>query len=316
VVHADEVVGETSEESLTIAGPGKGNALNRHGLGLLGAGLVKDDVFADNFTGLKVPDADGGGSGSAQPVTHGGEHKGVDDVISRKAGQVTTLVEVPKHGLTILTTGSAQRSIRGHGDGVNVVGVSGEVNAELAVGKFPDLDDLVPTGRDNERHVRVRRKADAADPLFVTILGEGVLEVTESVPQVDGLVARSGDNLTVVGGEGNRENVLGVTNELASADTSAQFPETKGTVPRSRKGEVTIRRESNILNEVGVSGQSSKRLSVLSFGSRVELPNDDAAVAGSGDDLVGHALSRGVDGNGGNPATVSSKFTAKYESNV
>jgi hypothetical protein len=316
VVHADEVISETSKEVLAIAGPGKGDTLDGDGLGLLVALLLKNDVLADNLAGLEVPDADGRGGGSAQPVTHGGEDKGVDDVISRKAGQVATLVEVPEHGLTILTTRSAQRTIRRHGDGVNVVSVSDEVNAELTVGEFPDLDDLVPSGGDNERNVRVRGESDAADPLFVAILGESVLLLTESVPKVDGAVAGSGDNLTVVGGEGDGENVLGVTNELTGAVTSAQFPETEGTIPRSRKGEVTIRREGNILDEVGVSGQSSKRLSVLGIGSAVELPNDDAAIAGSGDDLVGKALTGGVDGNGGDPATVSSKFTAKYKSDV
>jgi hypothetical protein len=316
VVHANEVIGETSKEMLTIAGPSKGDALNRDGLGFLVALLLEDNVFADNLAGLEVPDANGRGGGSAEPVAHRREDKGMDDVISRKAGQVATLVEVPEHGLTVLTTRSAERTIRGNGNGVNVVSVSGEVHAELAVGKFPDLDDLVPTSRDNERNVRVRGEADAADPLFVPVLGEGELKVTKSVPEVDGLVARSGDDLTVVGGEGDGENILGVANELAGAVTSAQFPQTESSIPRSGKSEVTIRREGNILDEVGMSGQSSERLSVLDIGSTVELPNDDAAVARSGDDLVGEALTGGVDSNGRDPATVSSKFTAKYKSDV
>ena len=42
---------------------------------------------------------------------------------------------------------------------------------------------------------------------------DGVLAYTKGVPQLDGLVSGSRDNLAVVGWEGNTEDILGMTNE-------------------------------------------------------------------------------------------------------
>ena len=51
----------------------------------------------------------------------------------------------------------------------------------------------------------------------------GVLALSKSVPQLDGLVAGSRDDLSVVSREGDRENVLGVGNELAGAYSSRKI---------------------------------------------------------------------------------------------
>ena len=45
--------------------------------------------------------------------------------------------------------------------------------------------------------------------------GDGVLALAEGVPQLDGLVARSRHDLSVVGREGNAQHVLLVIVELA-----------------------------------------------------------------------------------------------------
>lgn len=42
---------------------------------------------------------------------------------------------------------------------------------------------------------------------------DGVLALGQGVPQLDGLVSGAGDDLTVVRGESNRHNVLGVVLE-------------------------------------------------------------------------------------------------------
>jgi hypothetical protein len=44
-----------------------------------------------------------------------------------------------EHGNSVLSSGSAERTIRGDGDGGNVTGVTEVVGAELALGEFPDL---------------------------------------------------------------------------------------------------------------------------------------------------------------------------------
>ena len=49
------------------------------------------------------------------------------------------LVEVPEHGGTVLTTGGAEGSVRGDGDGVDVASVTDVVSLDAAGGEFPDL---------------------------------------------------------------------------------------------------------------------------------------------------------------------------------
>ena len=104
-------------------------------MGELGLELINDGL------GLQVPDLDAGRGGGAQPVTVGGEDQGVNDIITLalQGVQVLALVQVPEHGDTITSTGSAKGTIGGNGDGVNVTGVSDVVGAQLALGKLPDL---------------------------------------------------------------------------------------------------------------------------------------------------------------------------------
>jgi hypothetical protein len=48
----------------------------------------------------------------------------------------------------------------------------------------------------------------------VGVLGDGVLALSEGIPELDGPVSGAGDDLTVVGGEGHAEDVLFVVVEL------------------------------------------------------------------------------------------------------
>ena len=74
----------------------------------------------------------------------------------------------------------------------------------------------------------------------MALVGDGVLAVTERVPQLDGAVARAGHDLAVVGGEGDGQNVIGVADEAAGGDTGGQLPETKSLVPGGRKSVGTV----------------------------------------------------------------------------
>jgi hypothetical protein len=56
---------------------------------------------------------------------------------------VLSVVQVPKHGDTILSTGSGEGSIWGDGEGVDVTSVTVVVCLELALGKFPNLNQKV-----------------------------------------------------------------------------------------------------------------------------------------------------------------------------
>ena len=93
------------------------------------------------------------------------------------------------------------------------------------------LDKLVPAGGDNDWVLWVRAEAHARDPLGVALLGNGVLAVAEGVPQLDSSVARAGDDLSVVRGEGDGEDVVGVANEAAGGRAGRELPQAEGLVP-------------------------------------------------------------------------------------
>ena len=82
------------------------------------------------------------------------------------------------------------------------------VGLQLAVGQVPDLHVLVPPGGHDDGVGVVWRESDGGDPVLVTILLDSVLALGQGVPQLDGLVTAGRHDLTVVSGEGDRQNIL------------------------------------------------------------------------------------------------------------
>ena len=77
----------------------------------------------------------------------------------------------------------------------------------------------------------------------MSLLSDGELAVTESVPQLDCTVAGSGDTLSGIGREGNGENVVVVSNKSAGGGTSGKLPEAESLVPGCGKSVSTIGRD-------------------------------------------------------------------------
>ena len=75
----------------------------------------------------------------------------------------------------------------------------------------------------------------------MALVGDGELAVTEGVPQLDGSVTGAGDNLTVVGGERDGENIVGVADESAGGGSGSELPETESLVPRGGESVSTVR---------------------------------------------------------------------------
>lgn len=75
----------------------------------------------------------------------------------------------------------------------------------------------------------------------MALVGDGVLAVTQGVPELDGTVTRTGDNLAVVGGERDGKDVVVVADEGAGGGTAGELPETEGLVPRGGKSVGTVR---------------------------------------------------------------------------
>lgn len=77
-------------------------------------------------------------------------------------------------------------------------------------------------------------------PLRVTILFDVVFAFAEGVPKLDGPVARTRDDLSVVGREADGEDIGCVANETTSGLAGVQVPETEGVVPGRGKRELAI----------------------------------------------------------------------------
>jgi len=187
--------------------------------------------------------------------------------------------------------------------------VASKVGAELQVTERPDLDELVPAGRHDQRSLLVRGETHAGNPLSVAILLDGVLALTKSVPQLDRAITRSRHDLTVVSREGHGKNVLCVALELLGALARLDLPKTKGTVPRSRKSELSIRGQDNVRDEVVVAAKGTTGISVVTFLAG-KGPYDDGLVAGCGKDHLRVLLGGG---NSGNPVTVTGKNTLECD---
>jgi hypothetical protein len=129
----------------------------------------------------KVEDLDARGGSGTEPVSVGGEDKGVDDVSGLERVEVLAVVEVPEHGDAILSSGSGERTVGGDGNGVDVTGVTVVVGSELALGELPDLERgrAREEERGNKEGKSVRRfdqvgETKGVDPVGVRDLGDKI----------------------------------------------------------------------------------------------------------------------------------------------
>jgi len=141
------------------------------------------------------------------------------------------VVEVPDLEDVFLTTGSDVGTEWGNGQGVDVflVSLPGVLDQEVGL---PDLDSAVPTSGGEVWVLGNWGVSDAGDPVTVVVGFVGVLAVSKGVPELEALVGTSGDNLSVIEGEGDRVDFLGVASEDSGGLTGSQVPKTEGLVPR------------------------------------------------------------------------------------
>lgn len=133
----DLVVGVTSKQGLAVRAPCERHALRSPAVLALVEQLGLELV--DLALLLEIKDDDAGGSGSAEPVSVGGEDKSVDLITGVEGVEVLGLVKVPEHGGAVLAAGSAEGSVRGDGDGVDVASVTGVVSLDTTGGELPNL---------------------------------------------------------------------------------------------------------------------------------------------------------------------------------
>jgi len=227
-------VGGANEEGFTVSRPG-----DRHGPWELLASRVEVGTFIERRSLLvikdglvfEIPQLDTSVGGGDEPVVLGRETKSVDGCTSVEGVEMLAFGHVPEHDGAILTSGSAEGTVRRDGDSVYRSVVTDELGAELHGRDVPNHDSLVPTARDEKWGLGGRRETHAGDPIGVLIFSESVFALTKSVPQLDGLVTGSRNDLTIVLRECDREDILLVTVEDADGVASIEIPETKSLVP-------------------------------------------------------------------------------------
>ena len=120
--------------------------------------------------------------------------------------------------------------------------------------------------------------------------------------------------MTIVDREGHGENVLGVSHEATGGASGINLPKTKGAIPRSREGELTIGGNDNIGNKVRVTAEGALGVAVgivLAGVGVSEAPADDGFVTGAGEDEVG-VFAGG--GDGCYPVAVAAEGASEGES--
>jgi len=155
--------------------------------------------------------------------------------------------------------------------------MSDVVGLQPARRKLPDLDQLVPTAADNDRILGVWAESYTRDPVAVSLFGDGKLAVTESVPELNGSIARSGDNLSVIGGEGDGENIVRVSNKSSGSGASRKLPEAESLVPGGRESIGSVRGDDAVRNDVRVAVKGPLWVAVRALVAG-QVPDDQGLV--------------------------------------
>ena len=215
VPDSDQAIGVSGIESGSVHGPRE--ACREGNERLVSTSLLLFWLeFADNVLGLKVPNGDALGGGSAEPVLIWREAERVDDcALCLERVESLSFVQVPEHGRAVLTARGAERAIWGDCDSVEVTSVANKRGHSLEVREGVNLNDLVPTGRNNNGVLHVGGEAHARDPVRVGVFN-GHLALADGVPKLDGAIAGARDDLSVIWRKGHREGVLLVADELLS----------------------------------------------------------------------------------------------------
>jgi hypothetical protein len=290
-------------------------------LGGLFLAYLFNDELGNRIIGVtvQVEDVDTVFTGSSNPLLDGVEGNLVDGGTSVEASVFfVQVIEVPDLEGVFFTTGGDVGTEGSNGEGVNVfvVGLEGVLDEEVGL---PDLESTVPTNSGEVGVLGNGGVSDAGNPIGVVVGFVGVLAISEGVPELESSVSTSGDDLSVIKGEGNRVDFLGVANEDSGGLTGSQIPKSEGLVPRGGETEEIVSGEGNIGDKVVVASQGLKGNTVESVGVRFigffvssgELPDHKGLISGTGNEDGGFfVFLEGVaSGNAGDPISVTFEVT-------
>jgi len=151
------------------------------------------------------------------------------------------------------------------------------VGLQSAGRELPDLNQLVPTTADNDWILGVWAESHTRDPIAMPFLSNGELAVTESIPELDGSISRSGDNLSVIGGERDGENIVRVPNKSSGGGTGSKLPEAESFVPGGRESIGAVRGDDAVRDDVRVAVKGSLWVAVRALIAG-QVPDDQGLV--------------------------------------
>lgn len=94
------------------------------------------------------------GSSSTQPVAIRTEHEGVNNITSLQRVQVFAIIQIPKHGDTVLATRCGEGTIGGDRHCIDVTGVTVMVSAQFALAEFPNLEKQAVSKHSQSQSIR------------------------------------------------------------------------------------------------------------------------------------------------------------------
>jgi len=139
--------------------------------------------------------------------------------------------EVPDVDFTVSTTGGDEVGVWCKIKSVNLSFVSYEGVHEGHNSVIPNLDGLIPRGGDNDWLLDIMEISNAGNPVSMWVLVNGELADSVDVPNLDGFIDRSRGDLSVVWGESNGEDILGVTDKSLMGLGGLEVPKSDGTIP-------------------------------------------------------------------------------------
>ena len=166
-----------------------------------------------------------------EPVDLGGEKNNVDWGFSVDFFEMSSFNEVPDVDFTVSTTGGDEVGVWCKIKSVNLSFVSNEGVHEGHNSVIPNLDGLIPRGGDNDWLLDIMEISNAGNPVSMWVLVNGELADSVDVPNLDGFIDGSRGDLSVVWGESNGEDILGVTDKSLVGLGGLEVPKSDGTIP-------------------------------------------------------------------------------------
>ena len=252
-VDADVVVRPAGVQVIAGLVPGEGSAAEL----LLGTSLVgehRDGVnILQELGAWQVKHLDAFLSADDKPVELLREEDAVDWGFAVVLGEPLALDEVPDHDEAVAGAGCEVARAVNHIKRVDLSLVAGERVQQVHVSVVPHLDGLVPRGSDAKGRLLGVVELDAGDSIGVLVPVNDVLALAAGVPDSNCFIQTAGDDLAVIWGQRDGQNIFGVSSQTIDGSAIRYLPEAASSVPGRGKGEARVASQLNLGNEVRVA---------------------------------------------------------------